>query len=582
MSSETFVENLKIHIKAGYQVLLVPTHEEERALNEIKAAAAQTTRNTVVWDQLGGYNFDPSILNPVEAIQKVSDPSFLDGKDRVLVVLKDMHNFYDSPDVRRALRETAAKKTLTKPVNRTRTLARVIVLLQPTDRTHPDLNTAVTRIPFALPNAEQLAVFVDNLQREMSARNQAKGVLPPELRHRIVQAMRGLTSIEAENCLAQCLVRHDGFKPAMIETIEYEKSQMLRRTECLTYVPKADIPPVTDLGGYDELVDFVRQRALAYTPQAEAVGLDNPRGIGLIGVPGSGKSVASNAIAHTLGLPLLEFDFSSVFGSLVGQSEQRVRDVISVVQAIDGCVLVVDEADKALGGALESSGDSGVTRRVFGLILTWLARKKDKTFVVFTMNRTKGMPPELLRKGRLDELFYVDIPTDGERRSIFEIHMRKRKVDPAFYAKADWSKFLKETDGFVGSEIEEAVKSARFAAFQLAEVRRMIDAQRSASGAEKDQLDADLRPYPVAVKTEALDLKPAVLEHMARGVPTAEQVVAACRSLQTTLVTKVDKDSIKEIRDFGKSKARPVSRDRVTTTGGEGRRGIEVGDVGSN
>lgn len=576
MSHPSFVQNAIEHIKAGYQIILVVTTEEARAEREIAAIAQQQGMSFITWDQIDGFSHehdnadDSATVNPVEALRNVPKERTFETK-HTLVVFKDLHNFYDSPDVRRTLRSLSERMVLNNTKQK-----RPIFLLQPSGRIHPDLASCVTAIEFTLPTPAQLEDIVEKTSRLV--KTEAKRVCSPELRFQIVQGLRGLTSTEAENCLTLCLIRHDGFNPSMVETIERTKANMLRKTEVLTYTPREDIPPLTELGGYDELIDFVRQRSLAYTPQANNVKMDMPKGVILVGVPGTGKSVAGMSMAAALGLPFLEFDFSSVFNSLVGASEARVRDVISLVTAIDGCVLMIDEADKALGGSMDATGDSGVTRRVFGVLLTWLARKKDRTFVVMTMNRTKGMPPELLRKGRFDEIFYVDMPTEEERRKIFEIHMTKRDVPPTEYSQADWKKFLAESKEFVGSEIEESVKSARFTAFQLATVRRLIDEHRAATGAAKQKIDEQLQPYSPEMKTQALDLPVSEHTSLLRAVPTAAQLIAAIKEVAQTRVTKVDKANIDEIRAFGTERARPVSKSRRIDKTAKSARNVDIAE----
>ncbi len=571
MSTLPFKQNIIEHIRAGYQIILVQTAEEARVERELIKASEEMEMGFSTWDQIAGFPHEENSLNPTDALLSVPKPEFFD-KPNVMVVFKDLHNHFDSPDVRRALRSLSERVVLNNSKQR-----RPIILLQPSPRIHPDIVSCITQMEFTLPTPAQLGDTFRTIQRAI--KDDAKRLCPPELEYQIIQGLRGLTGTEAANALALCLIRHRGFVPELIETVERTKANMLKKTEVLTYTPRDEIPAITDLGGYDELIDFVRQRSLAYTPAAEAIKMDMPKGLILVGVPGTGKSVAAMSIASALGLPLLEFDFSSVFNALVGASEARVREVIALVTAIDGCVLVIDEADKALGGSVDATGDSGVTRRVFGVLLTWLARKQDRTFVVMTMNRTKGMPPELLRKGRFDEIFYVDLPTEAERRKIFEIHMGKRAVDPAFYPAADWKKFLKESNEFVGSEIEEAVKSARFAAFQLATLRTLINESTAAKNdpKAKAKIAEKIAPYPDALRSAAVDLTDSVFAHMSKGVPSADQLVASIKEVALTRVVKVDKDNISEIRKFGTERARPVSKER-RLGGAKGSRNVDIAD----
>jgi hypothetical protein len=554
----TFERNLEDHIRAGYQILLVPTSEEARALAAIQRTAEnlQISRGrgmrVATWDGLNG--FDGKLVNPVMAFKAITDLNTFESPNTI-VVFRDAHKFYHDPAFLRAVKAAAEQNSLSNSRH-----TRPVVFLQGTRHVDPDIAPYVATVEFALPTVEALEQTFEATREAI--RDEAKKRVTPELRYKIVQALRGLTATEASNVLSLCLIRHGGFGEDILGTIEAQKSAMIRRSEALTYTPRDQVPHVENLGGYGNLLDFVRRKSLCYTPEAAALRLDHPKGMVLVGVPGTAKSVASMAVARVLQLPLVELDFGRLFSSLVGASEERLRNVIATVTALDGCVLVIDEADKSLGGAAEASGDSGVTRRLFGMFLSWLAVKKDRTFVILTLNRTVNMPPELLRKGRFDEIFYTDLPTDAEARSIFEIHMRLRGVDPGQYTAAEWRKFLQEAKGFVGSEIEEAVKAAREAAFQLSTLHRLIVAHRAAAGAERAELDDRLRPFSAEAKTQAFDLDDATLAKLDKAVPTADLLIAAIKDGAVTRLGKVDEDNIKAIRKFGEERARPASAER--------------------
>jgi SpoVK/Ycf46/Vps4 family AAA+-type ATPase len=367
-------------------------------------------------------------------------------------------------------------------------------------------------VDFRLPGEEELARVFDFLSRGLAdSHPQGAAHCPDDLRSRVIQALKGLTATEAENALSMALYRHGGFAPEMLETLEQHKAAAIRKSEVLTYLPKERIATEEEIGGYEELLDFIRMRAVAYSPEARRVDLDLPKGIVLLGVPGTGKSMVGKAVARLLKLPLALFDVASVFASLVGESERRMRTALATVEALDGCVLLLDEADKAVGGAHEARGDAGVTRRVFGQLLTWLAEKQDRTFVVATLNRIEGMPPEFLRKGRFDEVFYADLPEPDERRQILAIHLHKRGIDPQRYGEEEWRQLVEATKDFVGSELEELVKAARFLAF----------------------------------------------EHRKEATPTAEELLESARA--TNPIAKLEAENVRAIRDFCRKRARPVS-----------------------
>lgn len=455
----SFDENVSHHLSAGFQILLISTAEEARCQRELQRVAKAHKLKMATWDELNGFTpGEGKIFNPVTALQKVPEAATFPSRE-TLVVFRDLHNHFHKPDVRRILRESFFENKFNREE-----LRRPVVLLQPTNFIHPDLAACVTMLEFDLPDNDYLGRLYDETAAKV---DEAHNFSTPALRHSILQSLRGLTESEAVDCLSLCICRHRSLSPEMVETIETVKANILKSSQVLTYIPRHQLRPADDIGGYDVLRSFVKTKSLAYTPEAESRKLDMPKGIGLVGVPGTGKSVVTETIASILGLPLVLFDFSAVFNSLVGESEKAVRQALKTVDALGGCVLVIDEADKALAGTGQGkSNDSGVATRVFGQVLTWLAKKSDRTFVVMTLNRTSGMPPELLRKGRFDEIFYVDLPAEDERVAIFRIHMQKRGVDPKKYTTREWKDFARASDDMVGAEIEACIVGARFAAFE--------------------------------------------------------------------------------------------------------------------
>jgi ATP-dependent 26S proteasome regulatory subunit len=500
-----FRDHLTQLIRAGYQALFVATAEEARCEAELSRVAEGLGMGFVTWDAVAGFSHNSSCQDPTEALNTIPGDQL---EKNTVVVLRDFHPYLEDPLCRRAFRSLCETNALVNSQHK-----RPLVMLSPVLKIHEEIAASVCVLEFDLPGTEQLVKTVSFIEQSVKD----KTVCPAKLRDRVVQALRGLTSVEAENCLSLCLVRHGGFMPEMIDTIEDQKAATLKKSEVLTYVPKDRIAGQEQIGGYEELLNFIGQRALAYTPEARKLSLDLPKGIVLLGPPGTGKSMVGKGIARMLGLPLVILDFASVFDSLVGESERRMKDALRTVGALDGCVLLIDEADKAFGGAVEANGDSGVTRRLFGQILTWLTDKDDRTFVVLTMNRTRGIPPELVRKGRFDEVFFTDLPDEAERRTILAIHLKKRGIDPRQYGEKHWEQFVRLTNDFVGSELEEAVKAARFLAFQ----------------ARGD------------------------------GSPKFEELAAAITS--TIPIARLDAENIKAIREFCKNRARPVARCRDTS-----------------
>ncbi len=239
------------------------------------------------------------------------------------------------------------------------------------------------------------------------------------------------------------------------------KTEVVRQSEILELIPAEDI---SNVGGMQRLKDWVSQRSNCYTQEARDFGVEPPKGLVLVGVPGAGKSLVAKAIASVLGVPLVRLDFGRVFSKYVGDSEQRVRSALAMAASMAPCVLFVDEIDKGLGG-IGQGGDSGIGMRVLGTYLTWLQELKQPVFNMVTANRVAGLPPELLRRGRFDQIFSVSMPSEPERREVLEIHLRRRGQDIASFSKAEVSRFLAASAGYVPAEIESVVKDALVLAF---------------------------------------------------------------------------------------------------------------------
>lgn len=528
---QEFAQITEEHIRAGYQCMAISTHEENRAETEITRVAKKLGMGVITWDNFEGFSHPPlknqaKYRDPAEALAMLADETTLSGNQ--VLIFRDLDDYFAGNfSVRRRLRSLCNSSRL---VNRR--YKRPIFIISPTVSIHDKLSGCIYPIDFRLPSEEKLQKVFEFVQTSIKADQKKQVECSEELREQIVGCLMGLTSTEAENALARCLVRHGGFAPEMLATLKDEKASIIKKSEVLTYIPEEGQVARSEIGGFENLLEFVDRRRLAYTRAARAEKLDYPKGIVLLGIPGTGKSMVAKAIAKILGLPALLLDVGAVFGSLVGESEKRMREVIRTVEAQQGCVLVLDEADKALGGATTSSGDSGVTRRVFGKLLTWLAEKSDRTFVVVTMNRTSDIPPEFLRAGRFDAVFYTDLPHADERRQILDIHFTKRGVAlPALkMGKDEWSMLIDKTQDFIGSELEEVVREARYMSFE----RRQT------------------------------------------GTPSFEEIMEAASSIVP--MSTLDAEGLTAIRNFCKNRARPVSR---PVGGGSGARERSV-DVTSN
>jgi SpoVK/Ycf46/Vps4 family AAA+-type ATPase len=266
-----------------------------------------------------------------------------------------------------------------------------------------------------------------------------------------------LTASQAQRVFARAIVRDGTLDDQDIDLVTQEKKQIIRESEALEFYAATETPD--DVGGLGVLKEWLRLRERAFTQEARAYGLPAPKGMALIGIPGTGKSLTAKMVGGLWRLPLLRLDIGALFGSLVGESEERTRRALKLAETVAPCVIWIDEMEKGLAhGGL----DSGTSTRVFGTILTWMQEKTAPCFVVATANDIASLPPELLRKGRFDEVFFLDLPTLKERQEIFAVHLRKRNRLPQDF---DIQRLARESGGYVGAEIEQAVIDAMYVGF---------------------------------------------------------------------------------------------------------------------
>lgn len=362
-----------------------------------------------------------------------------------IFILEDFGNYLEEEKIKYYIR------TIAESARHTNTHA---IILSALYKLPVELEKYVTVLNIPLPDRFDMEKTLGVVER------QCKMNLSLEMRNRMVDAALGMTSMEAD--LAFCLAAvKDDFGDNAPYTVSSEKEQIIKKSGILDYFPKNE--DLKDVGGMEVLKDWLFKRQKAYEKKARDFGLQEPKGLLLLGVPGCGKSLTAKTIASFWNMPLLRLDIGKVFQGLVGSSEDNIRKAIATAEAVAPCVLWIDEIEKGLSG-VQSSGttDGGVTSRIFSTILTWMQEKTSPVFVVATANNINLLPPELLRKGRFDEIFFVDLPTVQERQSIFAIHLKKKGQDPS---KFPLETFGRKTEGFNGAEIEECIKDAMFAAY---------------------------------------------------------------------------------------------------------------------
>jgi DNA polymerase III delta prime subunit len=444
----SFYEEFELLLRACYPLIYIPTAEEERVEAAIATCAKSISHRAVyLWDFVDGYQDNPNNAgfgkrNPLQALEFVES---LPDQAGGVFILRDFHRFLEDASVSRKLRNLA-RRLKSQPKN--------IILLSPQIVIPVELREVFTVVDFPLPNASEIKA---EIQRLLSSAGQT---LADKLLDEFVRSAQGLSLERIRRVLALCIARHGQIQAEDVDLILEEKRQSIRQTEILDFYPTTE--QISDIGGLDNLKDWLLRRGGAFSERARSYGLPYPRGLLLVGIQGTGKSLTAKAIAHHWHLPLLRLDVGRLFGGLVGESESRTREMIRLAEALSPCILWIDEIDKAFSGA-EGKGDSGTTSRVFGTFITWLAEKKSPVFVVATANNIQALPPEMLRKGRFDEIFFVGLPSQEEREAIFTVHLsRLRSHNLKHY---DIKRLAYETPDFSGAEIEQTLIEAMHIGF---------------------------------------------------------------------------------------------------------------------
>ncbi|NER25479.1 MAG: AAA family ATPase [Symploca sp. SIO1C2] len=447
-------EELKVLIKAQYPLIYLVTSEEERTERAIATIAQSKSqqRRVFVWTVTHGiieygqsHNTSQhhNTVSPQSAIQWV-----IQQKEAGIYIFKDLHPFKDSPEVTRWLRDAIASF---------KDAQKSIILMSPVQQIPIELEKEVVVIDYPLPDMTELNQVLSHQLEQAKTRRTTT-----ETREKLLKAALGLTKDEAEKVYRKAYVKSGRLTENEVDIVLSEKKQLIRRNGILEYIEEDET--IDSVGGLEELKKWLKQRSNAFTERAREYGLPQPKGMLILGVPGCGKSLIAKTTSRLWGLPLLRLDMGRVYdGSMVGRSEANLRNALKTAESISPVILFIDELDKSFaGGAGSSDSDGGTSSRIFGSFLTWMQEKTSPVFVMATANRVERLPGEFLRKGRFDEIFFVDLPNAEERQEIFKIHLSKRRRD---IVRFDIEQLAKVSDGFSGAEIEQALIAAMYEAF---------------------------------------------------------------------------------------------------------------------
>jgi ATP-dependent 26S proteasome regulatory subunit len=454
------MRDIDVLIRARYSLLYVVSWEERRVLAALREIVVGQDKNYYTWSETMGLRDGTKTPAAGAADSRTRDPlHVLDAirstHEPAVYVLKDFHVFLSS----NYPHASAVIRKLRDLADALHTAYATVIILSPVLQLPDELQKDLTVIDYGLPGLRELDGLLTRALDSVRGQEGVDASLSAEQRERVLRAALGLTLTEAENVFAKCIVEKGRFD---VDLVVAEKQQIVRKSGVLEYFESRE--DVGDIGGLEILKAWLQNRALAFTEKAQKFGLPAPRGILLLGVQGCGKSLTAKAVAHLWRLPLLRLDVGRIFAGLVGSSESNMRRAIQMAETVAPCVLWLDEIEKGLAG-VQSSGyaDSGVTARVFATLNTWMQEKTKPVFVVATANDISQLPPELLRKGRFDEIFFVDLPAELERREIFAIHLDRRGRDAKGF---DLDRLAANSSGFSGAEIEQAVIAGLYRAFE--------------------------------------------------------------------------------------------------------------------
>lgn len=442
----SFLQDLEVYLRSRFTLICVVSFEEEHILEQIKSLCQQTGRKLYTWDHAEFFNVlvgdgaPPTAKDPLSALAAVEHMD-----DDSIFVLCDFHHcWHGQPRVVRKLRRLAQKFKFSR---------KTLIVTMPGWRIPEELRDDAVIVEFPPPGMKEL----DDILSRLTAVPGIKLNLTSQGREKLLLAALGLSTNHARRIFSKALVSKGGLDERDIDLVNQEKKQIIRESGALEFFSPSE--SIGDVGGLDVLKEWLRTRERAFSREARDYGLPAPKGIALIGIPGTGKSLTAKMIAGLWHLPLIRLDLGALFGSLVGQSEENTRRALTLAETVAPCLLWIDEIEKglSLGG-----GDGGTSMRVMAGILSWMQEKTRPVFVVATANNISLLPPELLRRGRVDEIFFLDLPNVAERREIFEVHIRKRRRPPQAY---DLERLAHASAGYVGAEIEQAVIDAMYEAF---------------------------------------------------------------------------------------------------------------------
>lgn len=479
--TSNFANSVLEFIRARQPILLVETQEGNRVVNIVESIAShpdlKRPRNVMLYTATKGLHKANEAGKPSSAAAALNEA--MKTPEPTLFVFFDLHHSLGQqgrpaePEILRSILDVA-QEFKNGPVPHT------LIIVAPHVALPADIEKEITVVDLPLPAEEEIAAVLDEIVTANAASIEVD--LSSEDRKRLIQAAQGLTLGEAENAFARAIAIDKKLDSSDIQLVLDEKRQTIRKSGLLEFIPTTS--SLDDVGGLENLKKWLEKRDGSWLGEAQEWSIPAPKGVLITGVPGCGKSLTATCMASAWGLPLLRMDVGSIFSGLVGSSEQNMRAALKLAEAVAPSILWIDEVEKGFGSA-SGGGDSGTSSRVFGTFLTWMQEKKSSVFVVATANKIDALPPEFLRKGRFDEIFFVDLPTFEERVPIWKLHLENRLSGDSKAAgkltvdTTTLEALAEQSEGFSGAEIAQAVIAGCFDAFAERRPLEMTDLERA-------------------------------------------------------------------------------------------------------
>ncbi len=447
------INELFLLVRARYPIIHIRTLEEKRVEKLVSAVAQQLGNNLFTWSVAKGlcrYGLKHAIYDSQKPNMALGHIAIADHKN--IYLLKDFHKFMEDAVLVRQLRELAEAFSQ-NPHG-------ALIICAP-DFPYPrEIKGLITSIELELPTKGELVEVIEETIAKLPLSMRSVIRMSRDDINKLATNMRGLTTQQAERALTHVILREGKLTQKYAKAVLKAKETAIEEEGVLDYIHPD--PSLLNIGGMDNLKAWLDKRRKAFSPEAEKFGLEPPKGILMVGIPGCGKSLLAKTVGAQWELPLLKMDPGRLYGKYIGESEENFRKATGMAESMSPVILWIDEIEKGFSYSQGPDSDSGLSKRIFGSFLSWMQEKKNFVFIIATSNDVTQLPPEFLRKGRFDEIFFVDLPTLRERVQIIAIHLKKRQRDAAGF---DVQALAKAMKGFSGAEIEQAIISALYAAF---------------------------------------------------------------------------------------------------------------------